>query len=251
MVEIALPKILSPHRHRLLQLVDWQVHSAHTVSLSLSYQPTDSSPPSLCVQSTQGVCSVSDSTIGVIEDCQVPQASFIQQLVFFFSSTSPRRMARAHARTHTHTDERLTWLDGTRFQRGGGPSYVWSLFYLIFFMTCAVLWNRRRPVRTAGVQHRRPGCGEGGRHPAGDQAEPCRAAAISRKTHTTHKEASSTTEWLCRSRNQAFHFLNPRLSTSASGSPRRHEDREHGGRAQPQRGRSSHRPGPGAACRPG
>lgn len=65
-VEIALPKILSPHRHRLLQLVDWQ--------------------------SSQGVCSINSSTIGVIEDCEVPQASFIQQLVFFFSSTSPRRM---------------------------------------------------------------------------------------------------------------------------------------------------------------
>lgn len=38
---------------------------------------------------------------------------------------------------------------------------------------------------------------------------------------------------------------------SASGSPRRHDDREHGSDAEPQRGGSPHRPGPGAARRPG
>uniref|UniRef100_H3CD00 Integrin subunit alpha 4 n=2 Tax=Tetraodon nigroviridis TaxID=99883 RepID=H3CD00_TETNG len=65
-VEIALPKILPPYRHRLLQLLDWQ--------------------------SSQGVCSLSDQTISVIGDCDVPQASFIEQLIFFFSSTSTRRM---------------------------------------------------------------------------------------------------------------------------------------------------------------
>ncbi|XP_040913202.1 integrin alpha-4 isoform X2 [Toxotes jaculatrix] len=65
-VEIALPKILSPHRHRLLQVVDWQ--------------------------SSHGVCSISNATISVIEDCEVPQASFIKQLIFFFSSTSTRTM---------------------------------------------------------------------------------------------------------------------------------------------------------------
>ncbi|XP_008326427.1 integrin alpha-4 [Cynoglossus semilaevis] len=64
-VEITLPKILAPYRHRLQQVVDWQ--------------------------SSQGVCSISDSTVSVIEDCDVPQASFIKQLVFFFSS-STRRM---------------------------------------------------------------------------------------------------------------------------------------------------------------
>ncbi|KAK5860942.1 hypothetical protein PBY51_022381 [Eleginops maclovinus] len=65
-VDIALPKILAPYRHRLLQVVDWQ--------------------------SSHGVCSISDTTISVIEDCDVPEASFIKQIVFFFSSTSSRRM---------------------------------------------------------------------------------------------------------------------------------------------------------------
>ncbi|TKS67823.1 Integrin alpha-4 CD49 antigen-like family member D [Collichthys lucidus] len=64
-VEIMLPKILAPHQHRLLQVIEWQT--------------------------SRGVCSISD-TIPVKEDCDVPQASFIKQLVFFFSSTSTRRM---------------------------------------------------------------------------------------------------------------------------------------------------------------
>nr|XP_046259995.1 integrin alpha-4 [Scatophagus argus] len=65
-VDIALPKILTPYRHRLLQVVDWQ--------------------------SSHGVCSISNTTVSIIEDCDVPQASFIKQLIFFFSSTSTRRM---------------------------------------------------------------------------------------------------------------------------------------------------------------
>ncbi|XP_033984671.1 integrin alpha-4 [Trematomus bernacchii] len=65
-VDIALPKILAPYRHRLMQVVDWQ--------------------------SSHGVCSISDTTISVNEDCDVPEASFIKQIVFFFSSTSTRRM---------------------------------------------------------------------------------------------------------------------------------------------------------------
>ncbi|XP_069563018.1 integrin alpha-4 [Brachyistius frenatus] len=65
-VEIALPKILTPYRHRLLQVLDWQ--------------------------SSHGVCSISDTTVSVIEDCDVPQASFIKQLVFFFSAPSTRTM---------------------------------------------------------------------------------------------------------------------------------------------------------------
>ncbi|XP_029314915.1 integrin alpha-4 isoform X2 [Cottoperca gobio] len=65
-VDIALPKILTPYRHRLLQVVDWQ--------------------------SSHGACSISDTTVSVVEDCDVPQASFIKQLVFFFSSASTRRM---------------------------------------------------------------------------------------------------------------------------------------------------------------
>ncbi|XP_045909625.1 integrin alpha-4 [Micropterus dolomieu] len=65
-VDIALPKILAPYRHRLLQVVDWQT--------------------------SHGMCSISDTTVSVIEDCDVPEASFIKQLIFFFSSTTTRRM---------------------------------------------------------------------------------------------------------------------------------------------------------------
>ncbi|XP_041662836.1 integrin alpha-4 isoform X2 [Cheilinus undulatus] len=65
-VEIALPKILNPYRHRLLQVFNWQ--------------------------SSLGACSLSDTTVSAIEDCEVPEASFIKQLVFFFSSTSTRKM---------------------------------------------------------------------------------------------------------------------------------------------------------------
>ncbi|XP_068592739.1 integrin alpha-4 isoform X2 [Cebidichthys violaceus] len=70
-VDIALPKILAPYRHRLLQVVDWQ--------------------------SSHGVCSIKDTTVSVLDDCDVPQASFIKQLVFFFSSTSTRRMSCGRA----------------------------------------------------------------------------------------------------------------------------------------------------------
>nr|XP_040057032.1 LOW QUALITY PROTEIN: integrin alpha-4 [Gasterosteus aculeatus aculeatus] len=65
-VDITLPKILTPSRHRLLQVVDWQ--------------------------SSHGVCSISDTTVSVLEDCEVPRASFIKQLIFFFSFSSTRRM---------------------------------------------------------------------------------------------------------------------------------------------------------------
>ncbi|XP_022059328.2 integrin alpha-4 isoform X2 [Acanthochromis polyacanthus] len=65
-IEIALPKILTPYEHRLLKVLEWQ--------------------------SSQGVCSISDKTVSVNEDCEVPQASFIKQLIFFFSPTSTRRM---------------------------------------------------------------------------------------------------------------------------------------------------------------
>uniref|UniRef100_A0A8D3CPW9 Integrin subunit alpha 4 n=1 Tax=Scophthalmus maximus TaxID=52904 RepID=A0A8D3CPW9_SCOMX len=65
-VEIVLPKILTPYRHRLLQVID--------------------------LQSSHGACSISDTTVSVIEDCDVPQASFIKQLIFFFSFSSTRRM---------------------------------------------------------------------------------------------------------------------------------------------------------------
>ncbi|KAM4561430.1 integrin alpha-4 [Fundulus diaphanus] len=65
-VQITLPKILAPYRHRLLQVTDWK--------------------------SSHGSCSISDKTVSVIEDCDVPQASFINQLMFFFSSTTTRTM---------------------------------------------------------------------------------------------------------------------------------------------------------------
>ncbi|CAJ1079805.1 integrin alpha-4 [Xyrichtys novacula] len=65
-VEITLPKILTPYRHRLLRVVEWQT--------------------------SVGVCTLSDTTVSVIEDCEVPEASYIKQIVFFFSSTSHRRM---------------------------------------------------------------------------------------------------------------------------------------------------------------
>lgn len=65
-VEIMLPKILTPHRHRLLKVFNWQ--------------------------SSLGVCSLSNSSVSVHEDCEVPEASYIKQIVFFFSATSHRRM---------------------------------------------------------------------------------------------------------------------------------------------------------------
>ncbi|KAK2905830.1 integrin alpha-4 [Channa argus] len=65
-VDIALPKILAPYKHRLLHVMDWK--------------------------SSHGVCSISDRTVSVIDDCDVPTASFIKQLIFFFASTSKRRM---------------------------------------------------------------------------------------------------------------------------------------------------------------
>ncbi|XP_034740871.1 integrin alpha-4 [Etheostoma cragini] len=78
-VDISLPKILTPYRHRLLQVVDWQ--------------------------SSQGMCSISDTTVSVIEDCDVPEASFIQNLILFFSSTSTRRMFCGRS------DELCEWLE--------------------------------------------------------------------------------------------------------------------------------------------
>ncbi|KAF3843307.1 hypothetical protein F7725_002156, partial [Dissostichus mawsoni] len=63
-VDIALPKILAPYRHRLMQVVDWQ--------------------------SSHGVCSISDTTISVNEDCDVPEASFIKQIVLLLLHLHPQ-----------------------------------------------------------------------------------------------------------------------------------------------------------------
>lgn len=52
------------------------------------------------LQSSQGLCDISGTTVSVIDDCDVPEASFIKQLIFFFSPTSTRRMV--HKRRHTH-----------------------------------------------------------------------------------------------------------------------------------------------------
>ncbi|KAM4731572.1 integrin alpha-4 isoform 2-T2 [Anableps anableps] len=65
-VQIALPKILAPYQHRLLHIIDWK--------------------------SSHGSCSISDKTVSVIEDCNVPQASFIKQVMFFFSPATTRIM---------------------------------------------------------------------------------------------------------------------------------------------------------------
>uniref|UniRef100_A0A1A8D2Y2 Integrin, alpha 4 (Antigen CD49D, alpha 4 subunit of VLA-4 receptor) n=1 Tax=Nothobranchius kadleci TaxID=1051664 RepID=A0A1A8D2Y2_NOTKA len=69
-VGIALPKILAPYRHRLMQVIDWK--------------------------SSHGSCSISDTSVSVIEDCDVPRASFIRKLMFFFSPTSTRTMFCGH-----------------------------------------------------------------------------------------------------------------------------------------------------------
>ncbi|XP_034042014.1 integrin alpha-4 [Thalassophryne amazonica] len=77
-VEIYLPKMVWPHTHRLLRLHDWQ--------------------------SSVGLCSISDTTVSVMDDCDVPQASFIKRLFFFFSSSSTRRLFCGRA------DELCEWL---------------------------------------------------------------------------------------------------------------------------------------------
>ncbi|XP_057707532.1 integrin alpha-4 isoform X2 [Corythoichthys intestinalis] len=66
LMEITLPKLLSPYPHRLLRVADWQ--------------------------SSQGACVLSDDTAAVADDCDVPRASFIKRLVFFFSPASTRHM---------------------------------------------------------------------------------------------------------------------------------------------------------------
>ncbi|XP_072300283.1 integrin alpha-4 [Eucyclogobius newberryi] len=63
-VEVLLPRALAPHPHRLLQLTDWQV--------------------------SQGGCSLGDRVLSVQDDCAVPHASVLQQLVFFFSPLATR-----------------------------------------------------------------------------------------------------------------------------------------------------------------
>ncbi|KAK7938931.1 hypothetical protein WMY93_002257 [Mugilogobius chulae] len=63
-VEVLLPRALLPHPHRLLHISDWQV--------------------------SQGSCSLQDRLLSVQDDCAVPHASLLHQLVFFFSPPATR-----------------------------------------------------------------------------------------------------------------------------------------------------------------
>ncbi|KAF6733772.1 Integrin alpha-4 [Oryzias melastigma] len=69
-IDIRLPKILSPHQHKLQKLIS--------------------------LKSSHGECSISSKTISVFEDCDVPQASSIQKLISFFSPTSTRILFCGH-----------------------------------------------------------------------------------------------------------------------------------------------------------
>lgn len=73
---------------------------------------------SSCGQTSQGACFVSDATVPVVDDCDVPRASLLKQIVFFFSSTSTRNMVNApavhpratsfHLLSHNSNSRRIT-----------------------------------------------------------------------------------------------------------------------------------------------
>lgn len=65
-VKISLPLMLVPYKHQLIRITD--------------------------IQSTLGHCFQRNNTIHIIDDCDVPEASVIQELVFFFSPKSKRIM---------------------------------------------------------------------------------------------------------------------------------------------------------------
>ncbi|KAJ8012946.1 hypothetical protein DPEC_G00048170 [Dallia pectoralis] len=65
-VEIDIPKILAPYRNKLLHITN--------------------------VQTSLGECSIKDGSINVEEHCDVPRSPFIEELVFFFSRSSSRKM---------------------------------------------------------------------------------------------------------------------------------------------------------------
>lgn len=65
-VEILLPRALSPHPHRLLHITDWQV--------------------------SQGECSLGTPALPVLDDCAVPLAPLLHQLLFFFSPPETRTL---------------------------------------------------------------------------------------------------------------------------------------------------------------
>ncbi len=46
------------------------------------------------LQTTLGHCFQRNNSVQIIDDCDVPEASFIQELVFFFSPKSKRIMVK-------------------------------------------------------------------------------------------------------------------------------------------------------------
>lgn len=81
----------------------------------------------LSLQASQGVCSISDATVSVTKGCDVPQASFIKQLIFFFSSTSSRRLVRT---VHTLTPAALKQAQLWKLKQK-----VTSIFSVVFSLT--------------------------------------------------------------------------------------------------------------------
>ncbi|TRY88287.1 hypothetical protein DNTS_029033 [Danionella cerebrum] len=69
-VKISLPLMMVPYKHQLIRITD--------------------------VQSTLGHCFQRNNTLQIVDDCDVPEASFIQELVFFFSPKSKRIMFCGH-----------------------------------------------------------------------------------------------------------------------------------------------------------
>lgn len=72
-VKISLPLMLVPYKYQLIKITD--------------------------LQTTLGHCFQRNNTVQIIDDCDVPEASFIQELVFFFSPKSKRIMFCAHEDT--------------------------------------------------------------------------------------------------------------------------------------------------------
>uniref|UniRef100_A0A673JYU4 Uncharacterized protein n=1 Tax=Sinocyclocheilus rhinocerous TaxID=307959 RepID=A0A673JYU4_9TELE len=65
-VKISLPLMLVPYKYQLIRITD--------------------------LQTTLGHCFQRNNTVQIIDDCDIPEASFIQELVFFFSPKSKRIM---------------------------------------------------------------------------------------------------------------------------------------------------------------
>ncbi|XP_067083664.1 integrin alpha-4 [Osmerus mordax] len=69
-VELDLPKTLAPYPYRLLHIAEHQT--------------------------SHGECVLKNSTMRVPRDCDVPRSSFIQEITFFFSKTTKRKMFCGH-----------------------------------------------------------------------------------------------------------------------------------------------------------